>query len=360
MTVIIPAYKPDEKLIQLLRDLKSQCDARLLVVNDGSGEAYDPVFRRVEELGATLLVHPVNKGKGAALKTALQSLLEEGKKEFVCTADADGQHLPKDILRCMEEAKSHPDSLVLGSRSFRGDNVPSRSRWGNAISRHTFYCLMGKKVYDTQTGLRAFSSDLIPEMLAVEGDRYEYEMQVLCNAAKRKIPIREVEIETVYLEENRSSHFNPLKDALRVYGILLRAAFGRAFEFLSFLFSSVAAFLVDVVLYMVLLRLIFGGALASLLPEGLQLFFSLLLSRTISSWCNYLINRGVVFCQLQKKGKTFILYLFLVVAVFFGNHFLNSYFHLTLEIPELWSLILAQCLCFPISFLVQKFFIFKK
>lgn len=361
MTIIIPAYKPDEKLVSLLHDLKSQSSARLLVVNDGSGEAFEPIFREVEALGCTLLIHPVNKGKGAALKTALQFLLEEGKKEFICTADADGQHLPKDILRCTEEAMAHPDSLVLGSRSFRGDDVPTRSRFGNAVSRHTFYCLMGKKVYDTQTGLRAFSSDLIPMMLAVEGDRYEYEMQVLCNAAKKKIPIREVEIETVYLEENKSSHFNPFKDALRVYGILIRAAFGRAFEVLSFLFSSVAAFVIDVALYMVLLHFVFGGALADLLPDpSHRLFFSLLLSRAVSSWCNYLINRGVVFRQLKGKGKTFVLYLLLVVAVFFGNHFLNDYFHLTLGLGNLLSLILAQCICFPASFLVQKFFIFKK
>ena len=360
MTIVIPAYKPDEKLIGLIHSLMAATDARLLVVNDGSGEEFEPIFRKVEELECTLLRHPENRGKGAALKTAYRFLLEEGGDEIVCTADADGQHLPKDILHCLEEAKAHPEALVLGSRSFSGD-VPARSRFGNAVSRHTFHLLMGTRVYDTQTGLRAFSATLLPEMLAVEGNRYEYEMQVLCNAAKKKTPIREVEIETVYLEENRSSHFNPLKDALRVYGILFRAAFGRAFQVLSFLFSSVAAFVVDVSLYWLLLTFVFDGALASALPDpSHRLFFSLFLARCASSVCNYLINRRVVFHQLKKSGVTFGLYLMLVVAIFFGNHFLNDYLHLTLGLHEVLSLILAQCVCFPVSFLVQKYLIFKK
>ena len=245
MTIVIPAYKPDEKLLALIRSLKEKTKASLLVVNDGSGADFEPIFEAVEALDCTLLVHPQNKGKGAALKTAFAYLKEHcAPEEIIVTADADGQHLPEDILRCMKEAEEHPEALVLGSRGFDG-SVPLRSRFGNSASRITFHLLMGKRVQDTQTGLRAFSAKFLDEMLAVPGARYEYEMQMLCRFAKKKLPIREVIIQTVYIEENKSSHFNPIRDALRVYGILFRAAFGSFFQVITFLISSLLAVVID-------------------------------------------------------------------------------------------------------------------
>ena len=116
--MVIPAYKPDEKLLGVIRDLKSAGVERILVVNDGSGPAYDSVFREVENCACELLVHDVNRGKGAALKTAFQSLLDEGCGDVICTADADGQHLPKDILACLTEAQANSGALVLGGRGF--------------------------------------------------------------------------------------------------------------------------------------------------------------------------------------------------------------------------------------------------
>ncbi len=357
MTIIIPAYKPDQKLIDLLKKLKECTTARLLVVNDGSGEAYEDIFQSVRELGCTLLCHPVNKGKGAALKTGFRFLLEEGKeKEAICTADADGQHLPGDILRCMEEAKAHPEALVLGSRMFKGD-VPARSRIGNAISRFTFHLLMGTKVYDTQTGLRAFSAGLLNEMLSTPGDRYEYEMQVLCDMAKHKIPIREVEIETVYLEENKSSHFNPLRDAVRVYGLLLKNALGRAFQPVIFLLSSCLAFFLDVIVYYLLFNFVFSHFIPS--PEDLA-FCSLLIARAISSVVNFTVNGKMVFHNLKHPARSFVLYVLLVVGIFFGNHVLNTLFLVDFALHEIPSLILAQCICFPVSFLIQKYIVFPK
>lgn len=357
MTIIIPAYKPDEKLIRLLQELKEKTPARLLVVNDGSGEAFAPIFSQVEKMNCTLLVHPVNRGKGAALKTAYQFLLDEGNdREVICTADADGQHLPEDILRCLKCAEENPDALVLGSRSFRGD-VPFRSRFGNAISRFTFHLLMGTRVYDTQTGLRAFSAALLPEMLSVPGDRYEYEMQVLCNAAKKKWPIREVEIQTVYIEENASSHFNPLRDATRVYGLLLKNACGRFFQMIEFLFSSLFAFLLDVVIYTILFNFVFYLFIDN---KELLALLSLLVARSISSVVNFLINRKVVFGNLKKPVRSFLLYCLTVLLVFVGNHELNTLFLLHCHLHEVPSLILAQLICFPFSFLFQKYIVFPK
>ncbi len=357
MTIIIPAYEPDEALVRLLTQLQSQTRAQILVVNDGSSDACRPVFEQAQALGCTVLSHAVNRGKGAALKTAFAFLSERGvQDEIICTADADGQHLPHDIIRCLEEAKANPDSLVLGSRKFTG-NVPLRSRFGNAASRLTFHLLMGTRVYDTQTGLRAFSSSLLPLLLSVSANRYEYEMDVLCLAAKKKIPIREVEIETVYLEQNRSSHFHPLRDAMRVYGLLLKNALGRLFLFVSFLLSSSLALVVDLLTYSILIHFLF----APLIEDVRKLeFLSLLIARILSSFVNYLVNRKWVFSSMKNPAKTLTLYALLAVFTFFCHEWLNALFFITLSLPALLSLILAQTLFFPVNFLIQKYFIFPK
>ncbi len=357
MTIIIPAYKPDQKLIQLLCDLKKITAARILVVNDGSGEAYDAVFQEAKNLCHVFLKHDVNRGKGAALKTAFSYLLKEGSENGpVCTADADGQHLPKDIVRCLQCAEENPSTLVLGSRTFRG-NVPARSRFGNAVSRFTFHVLMGKRVYDTQTGLRAFTPDLLPQMLEISEDRYEYEMRMLCNAIRKKTPIKEVEIETVYIEENKSSHFNPLKDAMRVYGLLLRCALGPFFQMISFLFSSVLAFVVDIGAYTLLFHLLFPLFFSG---ERQIEFSALLTARLLSSFVNYLTNRSLVFQNKDNLVKTSVLYILLCIVTFFAHEALNFFFLSSLKFPSAIALLTAQIVFFPISFLFQKYVVFPK
>ncbi len=357
MIIIIPAYKPDEKLIALLSALKEKTPAHLLLVNDGSGKEYDSVFEKAESLCDTLLVHPENRGKGAALKTAFSHLIQCGKAdEIICTADADGQHLPEDILACLQDAEKNPGTLVLGSRSFRGD-VPARSRFGNTVSRHTFHLLMGKRVFDTQTGLRAFTGDLLPLFVSIEGDRYEYEMRMLCTAVKKKIPVREIEIQTVYIEENKSSHFNPVKDALRIYGLLFRFALGNLFELISFILSSCLAFLVDAAAFYLLFTHLFPHLFAE---ERFVSFFSLLAARILSSCVNFWVNGKVVFQNLEKPFRSFFFYALLVVGIFFANEFILSFLIFNLHFHALAAHILAQVVCFPISFLIQKFLIFRK
>lgn len=358
MTVIIPAYKPDEKLLRLLNELKKISTARILVVNDGSGASYDALFEKAAPLCDILLMHEENRGKGAALKTAFSYLIEEGEETgAICTADADGQHLPEDIVRCLECAENNPDTLVLGTRLFRGD-VPARSRFGNTVSRWTFRLLMGKRVYDTQTGLRAFTPALLPKMLEIREDRYEYEMQMLCNAVRQKTPILEVEIQTVYIEENKSSHFNPLRDALRVYGLLLRCALGSFFEVISFLFSSGLSFFVDAAAYLLLLHFVFPLILGD--NTRMIAFFSLLCARVISSLVNFRINGLVVFRNMEKPVKSFVLYLTLVVLIFFANENLNAFFLIRCKIHSVLSHLIAQAICFPVSFFAQKYIVFPK
>jgi len=224
IVVIIPAYEPEGVLVELVKSLQANFE-RIVVVDDGSKTA-DSVFERVAQIDCvTLIRHDVNRGKGAALKTAFAAI----SKDFpdaagVVTADADGQHLPEDIAAVAKSTLDHPDRFTLGVRAFDG-NVPLRSRFGNAWSRWFFFLLTGTMVYDTQTGLRGIPAKFLPALCEMPGDRYEYEGRMLVAAARMKQKPEQVRIKTVYLEGNRTSHFNPIRDSLRTQSALLAARF---------------------------------------------------------------------------------------------------------------------------------------
>lgn len=219
MVVVIPAYEPDQHLVDIVAELRRQAPTwQLVVVDDGSGARHSTVFTMVAALGATVLTHDKNRGKGAALKTGFAWVRSHAPGETVVCADSDGQHLVHDIVRVA--CAVHPGTMVLGGRRFTG-TVPTRSRFGNAVTRHVFRALSGVSVYDTQTGLRAYPHELLAWLCSVPGDRFEYEFQALLRARTAGIRIVEVEIATVYNLQRRSSHFRPVRDSVRVYVPLL-------------------------------------------------------------------------------------------------------------------------------------------
>ena len=210
--VVIPAYKPDESLLDLLRALRERAFiGRIVVVDDGSGPEYEPIFAQVSAL-CSLERHAQNRGKGAAIRTGLKTLSGYN----VVTADCDGQHTPSDIEKI---ARAIDGALVMGVRRKR--EMPLRSKMGNTLTCLTFALVTHRWISDTQTGLRGIPQSYVGVCQDLEGDRYEYEMNMLLDACHRGLPIREVEIETVYIDNNRGSHFHTLRDGKRVYRLLL-------------------------------------------------------------------------------------------------------------------------------------------
>ena len=211
IAVLIPAYQPDAKLVELVEALRANFP-HIVVVDDGStgcSETFVAIRDRVE----ALLVHPANRGKGAALKTGFAWILEHLPGIGVVTADADGQHTPDDIKRIAEATATRKGGIVMGVRTFEG-RIPFRSRWGNGWTRILFRLLTGLAIRDTQSGLRGIPSDMLERMLSLRGDRYEYETRMLVDARHHAIPPLQIPIKTVYIEGNRSSHYRPLKDTL--------------------------------------------------------------------------------------------------------------------------------------------------
>lgn len=350
-TVIIPAYRPDSRLIALAADVLAR-GFDVIVVDDGSGENYAPVFDGLDGR-VTRLCHPVNRGKGAAIKTGLAYVLEQNARaaeasdriRFVGIMDADGQHLPGDMARVLAEAEAYPMRLTLGVREVSG-KMPLRSRLGNAITRVVFHLLTGTRVSDTQTGLRAFSAELIPEMLSVEGDRYEYEMGVLATLAKRHFKFHEVSIATLYEDrQNSTSHFRAVRDSVRIYATLLK-----------FAGSSFLSFLADYGLFLLFSCLLGLSALPWMADWG-DLIANIL-ARIISGSLNYYLNCRFVFGRKPSRstaGQYALLALF-VLAVNSGVLYLWKLTSLPVTVCKL----LTEICVFLVNYTVQKRVIFRK
>ncbi len=225
MTVaLIPAYKPDEELLNLIDSLYME-GFSILVVDDGSGPEYDLIFARAQEK-AKVIHNPRNLGKGAALKNGMKHIAElYPEAAYFITVDADGQHRLHDILK-VRDALNQGASMVLTVRDFQG-KIPFFSRLGNGLSRWVYTLLTGHYLSDNQSGLRGYSVEHIDWLVRVAGSRYDYEINVIYHADRQGIHITTVPIHSVYLNDNQSSHFDPAVDTFRIYKQLFASAKGK-------------------------------------------------------------------------------------------------------------------------------------
>lgn len=339
---LIPAYEPDERLLDLITKLRECNFTAIIVVDDGSGESYAGLFCQAAK-HAILLTHTENKGKGRALKTGMTYIKEHYSGEYVVvTLDSDGQHTAEDACRVCEKAGCHRDALVLGSRGLK-DKTPARSRFGNAVTRQIYKLSTGVFVHDTQTGLRAFSDRRLPELLAIEGERYEYEMNVLLQSPQKSIPIIEVETATIYIDHNSGTHFNTVKDSFRIYR-----------EIIKFSASSFLSFIVDYAMYSLMLILTGGIGLA------LSIRLSNIIARLVSASFNYAVNRRLVFKSGGSVVKSAARYAALAVVILAGNTLLLSLLVESFHLNQYAAKLLTELTFFALSWLAQKFFVFGK
>lgn len=308
-TIIIPAYKPSEKILPFVASLTEHFHS-ILVVNDGSGSEFDSIFSELRQIPeVTILEHEINQGKGQALKTAFSYCLEQNNMDGVITVDADGQHLLVDILKMDAAMQQHPKDLVMGCRQFNDSSIPARSRFGNNISRVVYRVLCGINVSDTQTGLRGLPISFLPACLEAEGSRYEYETNMLIAAVKGHVKFYEVPITTVYEDNNSSSHFHPVLDSIRIYSRLIKYSL-----------VSLLSVLVEFVIFTILVRGPLSILIATYVARGCSCLF------------NFTLNRKVVFQKEGHLGVQFVKYLALVVlsgtlsglCVTFLDHFISG------------------------------------
>ncbi len=343
--LIIPSLEPDEKLIRLIRELRQADVQNIVLVDDGSGPAYRPLFDQAEtEFGCTVLRHAVNLGKGRALKDAFNACLLRWPDAPGCvTADSDGQHTPACILKLMEALCAHPQSLVLGVRNFSKQEVPLRSSFGNRLTSHVFRFLVGLTISDTQTGLRAIPTGFMKALLSTRGERFEFETNMLIDTKEHQVPILEIPIETVYIEENKTSHFNPLRDSMRIYAV-----------FSKFLFSSLSSSAVDILLFS-----LFCAVLGKVLPPSLYIVVPTVLARIISAVYNYLLNYRIVFKSREGHGMAAARYFGLAVVQMICSALLVNLCYGLFHQAEVIIKIFVDIGLFFISFQIQREFVYK-
>ena len=336
VAVLIPAWEPESRLVELISNLSRSGLGLVLVVDDGSSAVTQPIFDAVQQLEVRVVRHAVNLGKGRALKTGFNYILTEYPEILgVVTADADGQHTVPDILRVSETLASNGNRPVLGAREF-GKEVPLRSKFGNVLTRYIFAFVTGSKLRDTQTGLRGFPKFLLPELMVLDGERYEYEMTVLAHLCREGNRPAEVPIATVYIENNRSSHFNPIRDSMRIYFVLAR-----------FFASSILAGSIDYVCFSIAFAASHNVALAVAVGR-------------LSSLVNFAINKSFVFRSRRSIGSALLRYYALVIAVgcisFGFIWLLHNYLG--------WNVYAAKVpvdlLLSLVSFSIQRTFVFRR
>ncbi|MCR5796894.1 MAG: bifunctional glycosyltransferase family 2/GtrA family protein [Eubacterium sp.] len=357
ISIVIPALNPDERLVKLVKDLRQAGFESIILVDDGSEIKNRKYFKTCKkEYGCKLIRHTVNFGKGMALKSAFNHILKNCDDIIgTVTVDCDGQHVVNDIITCAKLVEVHQDSLILGCRTFDDKEIPLRSRFGNVLTRKLINLLCGIKVSDTQTGLRGIPRSLLKKHFAnTKGERFEYEMNMLICANEQNIPIIEFGIETIYLANNESSHFNPFLDSIRIYK-----------TFLKFMLSSLSSFIIDIILFYIMGAIFrfFIGDKASLLLLGIQIpwvtFLRSVTSRLGSSLFNFTMNKRRVFTNESSDRSIIVKYYILCITQLLISTVLVEYAFTFIFARTIRKCIIDTIL-FVVSFQIQREWVFKK
>jgi putative flippase GtrA len=328
--IIIPSLNPNNKLIKIVNELKKNHFTKIIVVDDGSNS--QKIFNELKEV--TILHHPHNLGKGAAIKTAVSNASKYysniGGYIFM---DSDGQHTINDVKK-IDKALKDTKQITLGVRDFNALNVPKRSKMGNKFSAFYFKLITGKTLEDTQTGLRGIPQKYTSLLLKTNGDRYEYEMNFLIYIASHNIPFKQIKITTVYEDNNKESHFHPVKDSIRIYK-----------EPLKFMISSITSFIIDISLFAIFHKITSYVFLASIL------------ARIISGIYNYNINK--YWCFKESGKHDFLKYLCLfIIQMLISSSLIKGLSLLTSNL--IIFKIIIDTILFILSYIIQKKYIFKE
>ena len=346
-TLVIPSLDPDEHLSATVGAAIEAGINDILLVDDGSRPENRHYFTELADRPeVTLLTHEVNQGKGAALKTAFSYFLANRPQQTgVVTADGDGQHTVADILACGRELETGEPAVILGCRDFSRQDVPSRSRIGNRLTSLVFRLLFGMNLSDTQTGLRAIPTGYIQPLMAAKGTRYEFETNMLILMGSEKIPSREVPIQTIYMDQNQGSHFRPVRDSLRVYGLIVKYAA-----------SSLCSCGLDILLFFLFGLFLFPGG------GWLDGFLNTALARILSATANFSMNRSLVFESRAGVARTFRRYVCLAVPIMLASwllvYLLSNVLLIQSALLRTLIKVPVDTVLFLVSFRVQRQWVF--
>ena len=354
VAAVVPSLNPDQRLKATVDGLLAEGFEDVVLVNDGSRPETLGYFQELAQRPqVTLLTHEANRGKGAAMKTAFRWLLEHRPQcAGVVTVDGDGQHHPEDAMACAGRMLER-EEVVLGCRDFSRPEVPPRSRMGNRITCAVFRIFCGQAISDTQTGLRAIPRRYLAALAAVAGERYEYETNMLLALKDQRIPYGEMAIRTIYLEENRGSHFHTVRDSWRIYKLILA-------HFFRYTLSSLASAAADTGLFGLLSWLLAGTLAGTALTAAAALG-----ARVLSSLLNFSLNRWVVFQSRGCLGRSLVRYYALAVPLLLAQFLLTEGVFRAAHISDRQTLLrtviygLVMAALFVGSYMIQHRWVFS-
>jgi UDP-N-acetylglucosamine---dolichyl-phosphate N-acetylglucosaminyltransferase len=199
VAVVIPAYNEERTIIEVIRGLKRHRFARIIVVDDGSS---DRTGELAGQQGVILLTHILNRGLGGALGTGINAALRLGA-EAIVTFDADGQHDPDDIARLLEPIAKGEADVVIGSRMLDSTGMPYPRRLANWTANVVTYLLFRGWTTDSQSGLRAFSSEAATRMQIMTSGM-EVSSEIIAETVRNHLTWKEVPVRAIYTEYSLS------------------------------------------------------------------------------------------------------------------------------------------------------------
>lgn len=337
VAVLIPAYNPDKKMVDFVNQLVEAFE-HIVVVNDGCDASFDTIFNEVSDK-VTLLKHEVNKGKGRALKTGFE-YVKDNKSNLlgVVTVDADGQHTLEDTKKCVDQFIATGCKPVFGCRDFLSDtDIPPRSRFGNRLTSHLLKQFCDIKLSDTQTGLRVLPVNCLSDMLSVHGERYEYEMNMIFALKNLGLGWSECPISVIYIDDNESSHFNPIKDSMRIYKV-----------FLGYFAVALLAFVLDIVLFTIFVPYMDGIVAGSKILGGIVLgtIAARVCSGLFKLVCSLILNKKKVSSYGMRHSIVW------VVLMLLSAGFVNA---LNLALPMISVVVIKVVVDIVLSLLGSRF-----
>ena len=220
VALLIPAYKAADSLSRMLPALALKVPAaQILVVDDASADSTASVCA---SLGITCVSHRLNRGKGRALATGFERLIQKGFT-FIVTMDADGQHAIDDLRSFVAALSGHPEAgIVIGARAMRPGKMPLARIFSNRLTSLLLSLFTGQKIDDSQSGYRAYNVGFLKK-ISIEYDRFEMESEVILKAAALKYPVLFIEVQTLYCSDQ--SHIAHIPDTLRWIRAVVRVWF---------------------------------------------------------------------------------------------------------------------------------------
>lgn len=351
VTIVLPSLNPDEKFLGVVKGLVGAGFEDIVIVNDGSDADHLTWFEQAAAMpGTHILTHPVNMGKGRALKDAF-AFVNENRPDSrgVVTIDGDGQHLLGDIIACAEAMLEQGDKVIMGCRDFNAPDIPARSRGGNKFTSNLFKFGCGIILSDTQTGLRAIPKQYLAPFCDIKGERFEYETNMLLQMKRLGIEFVEVSIATVYEGDNEGSHFRPIVDSYKIMKLIFMFMVG---TFFRYLISAGTSFVLDAGIFYLAIQ--FGHA---------SIAVATVIARVISSFYNFNVNRKVVFQSEEGYSKTMLRYYALCVVQTIASAALTTLVKSGVPggafVATLCK-ICVDCCLFVISYQIQKRWVFKR